>query len=343
MSTTHATARRSGNAAAPRRRTVSAAAPVCRVYDRTATTMANDAMTILRTVAWLTLFVALLTGRPAADAGIRPGVAPRRMAHGHPAPDRARARSGDPSGSHRAGLRRPRVQVARRFRGPYLDRGQARRRRPLHALRSHRLERAARRQRGVGLRFPGARRRVVRRGAAPGPRGSRRHRRNRHRRGCRQAVASYPYPDTYTAWPGPNSNTFIAHLGREIPALRLTLPPLAIGKDFLPDGGIVARTPSGTGVQLSLGGVLGVLAGRDEGFELNVLGLVTGIRSRASGAQAAGHRSDSRRREPAGDGDGRATRDGRSPAPPERRGAAERFGPWHPGIDSQVPSRLRHR
>jgi hypothetical protein len=92
-----------------------------------------------------------------------------------------------------------------------------------------------------------------------------------------QAVASYPYPGTYAAWPGPNSNTFLAHLGREIPELRLTLPSTAIGKDYLPGGTIVARTPSGTGVQLSFGGVLGVLAGRDEGFELNVLGLVTGF------------------------------------------------------------------
>jgi hypothetical protein len=92
-----------------------------------------------------------------------------------------------------------------------------------------------------------------------------------------QAVASYPYPDRYSAWPGPNSNTFTAHLGRAIPELRLALPSLAIGKDYLPDGRVFARTPSGTGWQLSLGGLLGVLAGPDEGFELNVLGLVTGI------------------------------------------------------------------
>jgi uncharacterized protein DUF3750 len=91
------------------------------------------------------------------------------------------------------------------------------------------------------------------------------------------AVALYAYPDTYDAWPGPNSNTFIAHLGREIPELRLTLPPLAIGKDYLPDGRLFARTPSGTGYQLSLHGVLGVAAGADEGFELNVLGLVAGF------------------------------------------------------------------
>ena len=91
------------------------------------------------------------------------------------------------------------------------------------------------------------------------------------------AVASYPFPDTYRAWPGPNSNTFLAHLGREIPQLHLNLPPNAIGKDYLPDGSVYARTPSGTGIQLSLFGILGVVAGEDEGFELNVLGLVTGV------------------------------------------------------------------
>lgn len=91
------------------------------------------------------------------------------------------------------------------------------------------------------------------------------------------AVALYPYPDTYDAWPGPNSNTFTAHLGREIPELRLTLPPLAIGKDYLPDGRLFARTPSGTGYQLSLHGLFGVAAGADDGFELNVLGLVAGF------------------------------------------------------------------
>jgi hypothetical protein len=91
------------------------------------------------------------------------------------------------------------------------------------------------------------------------------------------AVASYPYSATYRAWPGPNSNTFIAHLARALPALRLTLPSLAIGKDYLPNGEIFARTPSGTGAQVSLSGLFGVIAGGDEGFELNVLGLVTGF------------------------------------------------------------------
>jgi len=91
------------------------------------------------------------------------------------------------------------------------------------------------------------------------------------------AVDSYPDAYTYSAWPGPNSNTFIAHLGREIPELGLTMPSTAIGKDFLPAGRIVARAPSGAGYQISLGGLLGVTAGVDEGLELNVLGLVAGV------------------------------------------------------------------
>ncbi len=91
------------------------------------------------------------------------------------------------------------------------------------------------------------------------------------------AVATYPHADAYHAWPGPNSNTFVAHLAREIPELRLTLPATAIGKDYLPAGQFFARTPSGTGYQVSIGGILGVIAGGDEGFELNVLGLVTGF------------------------------------------------------------------
>ena len=91
------------------------------------------------------------------------------------------------------------------------------------------------------------------------------------------AVATYPYPDVYRAWPGPNSNTFLAHLGRAIPELRVTLPSTAIGKDYFPLGEFLARTPSGTGRQASLGGLFGVSVGGDEGFELNVLGLVTGF------------------------------------------------------------------
>ena len=60
------------------------------------------------------------------------------------------------------------------------------------------------------------------------------------------------------------------------PEKLVDLPPNAIGKDWLP-GTIVAATPSGTGWQLSLAGLLGVAVGIEEGLEFNVLGLSVGI------------------------------------------------------------------
>ena len=90
------------------------------------------------------------------------------------------------------------------------------------------------------------------------------------------AVRSYPYADAYRVWPGPNSNTFTAHVLRAVPELRADLPPTAIGKDYLGTD-VVAGTPSGTGIQVNLFGVLGLLAASEEGLELNVLGLTFGI------------------------------------------------------------------
>ena len=95
------------------------------------------------------------------------------------------------------------------------------------------------------------------------------------------AVTRYPYPDTYRTWPGPNSNTFIAWIGREVPELRLHLPPTAIGKDYLAHAAPLGLTPAGRGAQVSLLGVAGVLAGWDEGVEVNVLGLTFGFDLRA--------------------------------------------------------------
>lgn len=90
------------------------------------------------------------------------------------------------------------------------------------------------------------------------------------------AVQAYPYADRYRVWPGPNSNTFVAYVLREVPELRVDLPPTAIGKDYF--GGLpVEKTPSGTGVQFNVLGAVGVLGGVEEGVELNVLGLTFGV------------------------------------------------------------------
>ena len=92
-----------------------------------------------------------------------------------------------------------------------------------------------------------------------------------------RAVQTYPYPATYRIWPGPNSNTFTAHVGRAVPELNLRLPPTAIGKDYLPAGAFVARTPGGDGAQVSVLGLAGFLAGVSEGVEVNLLGLTFGL------------------------------------------------------------------
>jgi len=91
------------------------------------------------------------------------------------------------------------------------------------------------------------------------------------------AVAAYPYPASYRTWPGPNSNTFTAWVGRQVPELRLKLPPTAIGKDYLPGGALAGPTPSRTGVQLSLFGLGGIALGVEEGIELNVFTLNFGV------------------------------------------------------------------
>ena len=46
------------------------------------------------------------------------------------------------------------------------------------------------------------------------------------------AARTYPWPDTYTAFPGPNSNTFIAWIVRKVPDLGLDLPFSAIGSGY---------------------------------------------------------------------------------------------------------------
>jgi len=91
-----------------------------------------------------------------------------------------------------------------------------------------------------------------------------------------KAVREYPYAHEYVVWPGPNSNTFTAYVARAVPELGLDLPPTAIGKDYLGDR-LLATAPSGGGFQLSLLGLLGVLASGVEGFEVNLLGLTFGI------------------------------------------------------------------
>ena len=48
-----------------------------------------------------------------------------------------------------------------------------------------------------------------------------------------KAARSYPFPNEYTLWPGPNSNSFSAWIALEVPELKLELPFKAIGKNWM--------------------------------------------------------------------------------------------------------------
>jgi Protein of unknown function (DUF3750) len=47
-----------------------------------------------------------------------------------------------------------------------------------------------------------------------------------------RAARAYPWPDTYKAFPGPNSNTFTDWVVRQVPALDISLPFKAIGSGY---------------------------------------------------------------------------------------------------------------
>lgn len=92
-----------------------------------------------------------------------------------------------------------------------------------------------------------------------------------------EAVRSYPWSRSYRLWPGPNSNTFVAWIARQVPELGLDLPATAIGKDYLGPTTLLASAPSGTGWQVSVLGLVGATLARSEGLELSLLGLSVGI------------------------------------------------------------------
>jgi Protein of unknown function (DUF3750) len=103
------------------------------------------------------------------------------------------------------------------------------------------------------------------------------------------AIKNYKYNHAgdYRLWPGPNSNTFVASVLRAVPEIGVALPTIAIGRDFRP-GPYAGLSDSGTGVEASLWGALGVKLGWVEGFELNVLGLVAGVDMRNPGLKLPG-------------------------------------------------------
>lgn len=93
------------------------------------------------------------------------------------------------------------------------------------------------------------------------------------------AIAAYPYSarGAYTIWPGPNSNSFVAHVVNAVPELGARMPPNATGRDYAP-GLLAFHVSRGAGdLHLTAAGLAGLSIGLTSGIELHLLGLVAGI------------------------------------------------------------------
>lgn len=93
------------------------------------------------------------------------------------------------------------------------------------------------------------------------------------------AIRDYPYSNRgdYTIWPGPNSNSFVAHVINAVPELNATLPPNAVGRDFRSRLLSFDFDPVGYDMHASIGGLVGFATGAKSGFELHFMGLVAGL------------------------------------------------------------------
>jgi hypothetical protein len=96
-----------------------------------------------------------------------------------------------------------------------------------------------------------------------------------------EAIASYPYSASgdYHIWPGPNSNSFVAHVLAQVPELGGPLPPNAIGRDFAPGLASLRIAPDWRDVHATFGGLAGFAFGARSGLEIHFLGLVVGFDS----------------------------------------------------------------
>ncbi|WP_182084982.1 DUF3750 domain-containing protein [Aureimonas sp. ME7] len=92
----------------------------------------------------------------------------------------------------------------------------------------------------------------------------------------RAAIDDYPFAARggYRIFPGPNSNSFVAHVLRNVPSLGAVLPPAAVGRDFPVDGKLLSFDGE---FRASLFGYAGVAVGATSGLEVQILGLVAGV------------------------------------------------------------------
>jgi len=94
-----------------------------------------------------------------------------------------------------------------------------------------------------------------------------------------QAIEKYPHSQRgdYTLWPGPNSNSFVAHVLNEVPEIGITTPANAVGRDFLSGERFINIDPDWMNIQVTYKGYLGFALGKRSGFELHFIGLTAGF------------------------------------------------------------------
>lgn len=93
------------------------------------------------------------------------------------------------------------------------------------------------------------------------------------------AVFDYPHSKRgdYKLWPGPNSNSFVAHILNEVSEIGIAPPANAVGRDYLSQGKYLKIDSDWMNIQLTYKGYLGFAMGRRSGFELHFMGLTAGF------------------------------------------------------------------
>lgn len=99
------------------------------------------------------------------------------------------------------------------------------------------------------------------------------------------AIASYPFNGfgDYRAWPGPNSNTFIAHILAQVPAIGVKLPANAVGRDYGSGLFDFHFAPAPPALSAGIAGVVGFSFDARSGAEMQLGGLVAGVNWREPG------------------------------------------------------------
>ena len=92
-----------------------------------------------------------------------------------------------------------------------------------------------------------------------------------------RAIENYPKSrrGDYRIWPGPNSNTFVASIIRDVQNFDAVLDASAVGRDYPVNGLWYSSNKNET--TASLGGYAGFRFGGSSGLELNLFGLVAGF------------------------------------------------------------------